>query len=103
MKPLFLILKKKYFDQIKSGQKTEELRAQTDYWAKRLVEREYSHIIFQLGYSKNAERMSVEYLGLEKRVITHEFFGPDPINVFVLKLGNIINGTLHTRQSLQTA
>lgn len=88
-KPLFLILKKKYFDQIKSGQKTEEFRLLTPYFVKRLVGRQYDSIIFQNGYAKTSPRLTVEYLGYDIRNVKQEFFGNDEVSVFVLKLGNV--------------
>lgn len=100
MKPLFLILKKKYFDQIKSGEKTEELRLMTPYWINRLVGKEFSRIVFQNGYAKTAPRIEIEYLGHELKNIKHEFFGNDPVAVFALKLGKIKYGTLHQAADL---
>lgn len=39
MKILTLHLKKRWYDMIKSGEKTEEYRAMTDYWLKRLYDK----------------------------------------------------------------
>lgn len=87
MKPLFIIIKKKYFDQIKSGEKTEELRLVTPYWVNRLANKTYSSVIFQNGYSANAPRIEHEFLGIEIKNIKHEFFGNDSVAVFAIKLG----------------
>jgi hypothetical protein len=89
MATLFLTVKKKYFDQILAGKKTEEYRIIKPYWVKKLVGKKYSHIIFQNGYSKKSPRLKAEYLGYEIRNIRHEFFGNEEVSVFVLKIGNI--------------
>ena len=61
---LHLNLYRKYFDQIAEGTKTIEYRDKTDYWKKRLENREYDVIKFRNGYAKNAPTMLVEYKGL---------------------------------------
>ena len=60
---LHLVLKRKYFDQIAEGTKTIEFRDKTDYWKKRLENREYDVIKFRNGYAKDAPTMLVEYKG----------------------------------------
>lgn len=90
MNILFVVIKKKYFDLIKSGQKKEEYRLITEYWKKRIEGRDYSHIIFQVGYSKTAERIKVVYEGYCKRYIKHEFFGNKETKVYALQLGKIV-------------
>ena len=62
-KILHLNLFRKYFDQIASGYKIFEYRDKTDYWKKRIENREYDIIKFRNGYSKNAPTMLVEYKG----------------------------------------
>ncbi len=61
---LHLNLYRKYFDQIVEGTKTIEFRDKTDYWKKRLENREYDVIKFRNGYAKDAPTMLVEYAGL---------------------------------------
>ena len=63
-KILHLNLFRKYFDQIAEGTKTIEFRDKTNYWKKRLENREYDVIKFRNGYAKNAPTMLVEYKGL---------------------------------------
>ena len=63
MKILHLNLFRKYFDQIAEGIKTIEYREMTDYWKKRIENREYDIIKFRNGYAKNAPTMLVEYKG----------------------------------------
>jgi ASC-1-like (ASCH) protein len=61
---LHLNLYRKYFDEIVEGTKTIEFRDKTDYWKKRLENREYDVIKFRNGYAKDAPTMLVEYNGL---------------------------------------
>jgi hypothetical protein len=90
MKPLFLILQKKWFDQIKSGEKREEYREAKPYWVNRIEGREYSHIIFQNGYASDAPRIEIEYKGYYKKKLKHEFFNNKQVTVYALKLGKIL-------------
>jgi len=59
-KVLHLILKAKYFKQIYEGTKTVEYRDFTKYWQRRLEGKQYTHIKFQLAYSKNPPTMLVK-------------------------------------------
>ena len=61
---LHLNLFRKYFDEIANGTKTIEYRDKTDYWKKRLENKEYDVIKFRNGYAKDAPTMLVEYVGL---------------------------------------
>lgn len=74
-KPLFLILKGTYFDQIIAGTKTIEYRDHTSFYTSRLMRdgkyRNFETVIFQEGYNKNARRMTVE---IEKVVLTGGLF-----------------------------
>ena len=49
---LHLTLKRKWFDMIASGEKTEEYREIKPYWEKRL-EKDYEYIEFRNGYGKS--------------------------------------------------
>lgn len=89
MNLLFIILKGEYFHQIAAGTKTEEYRITSEYWAKKIIDHHYSHIIFQLGYSATAPRMIIEYLGYEKKNISSVVYNGQ-VEVFALKLGKII-------------
>lgn len=91
IKPLFLILKKKYFDQIATGEKREEYREAKPHWVNRIEGRKYSHIIFQNGYATDAPRIEIEYKGWYKKKLKHEFFDNKAVTVYALKLGKIIN------------
>lgn len=89
MEKLFLVIKKKYFDEIKSGIKKEEYRLVKPYWEKKLIGKQYTHIVFQNGYNKNSPRIEAEYLCLKIKTIKHEFFGNEAVDVFALQLGKI--------------
>ena len=89
MAKLFMTIKRQYFDEIKAGTKTEEYRLVKPHWVNKLVGKEYTHIIFQNGYSRNAPRIEAEYLGYEVKNIKHEFFGNEDVSVFALKLRTI--------------
>ena len=60
MKILHLVLKRKYWERIYEGTKTTEYRDFTKYWQKRIEGKHYTHIKFQLAYSKNPPTMLVE-------------------------------------------
>ena len=77
-KILHLNLYRKYFDQIAEGTKTIEYRDKTDYWKKRIEDRDYDIIKFRNGYAKDAPTMLVEYGGY------------DITDRYEIKLGKII-------------
>ena len=66
IKPLFLVLKTKYFDQILAGTKTKEFREETEFFNGRFLTkdrqkfRRYNFVIFQNGYHKDARKITVE-------------------------------------------
>lgn len=79
MRTLSLVLKRKWFDMIASGEKTEEYREIQPYWWNRLTTvtdtedhytyREFIHydrVTFYLGYSKNRPSMTftIEEIGI---------------------------------------
>ena len=59
-KILHLVLKRKYFERIYNRTKLTEYRDFTRYWQKRLEGKHFTHIKFQLAYSKNPPTMLVE-------------------------------------------
>ena len=89
MKILIINIKRKYFDQIKNGEKKEEYRLITKYWIDRLENKEYDFIRFQNGYNRDSEKFIIEYLGIVKKEIQHEFFGDKSVQVFAIQLGNV--------------
>lgn len=100
MRTLNLVLKKKWFDMIASGEKTEEYRELKAYWWNRLsrvVETEdhytyreiihYDRVTFHLGYAKNRPSMT---FAIKEIVIDEgkEEWGALPGETyFVIKLG----------------
>ena len=49
---LNLVLKKKWFEMIEAGEKTEEYREIKLYWMKRIFKRRFSFVTFSYGYTK---------------------------------------------------
>ncbi|MGL4652641.1 hypothetical protein [Cetobacterium sp.] len=93
MKILTLNLKREYFEQIKSGIKTEEYRLCTPYWSKRLEGKTFDKILIKLGYPKNSEIEKIlefKYSGYEIKTIKHKHFGNDPVKVYAIKLESSI-------------
>ena len=86
MKILHLNLYRKYFDAIANGTKLFEYRQTTDYWKKRIEDKEYDMIKFRNGYAKNAPTMLVEYKGYSKVIRTGYGNGEE----YEIKLGKII-------------
>lgn len=87
MSNLVLPLKAEYFEAIKAGAKLEEFRLRTPYWRKRLEGRSFDRIVLTLGYparDDHARRLVLPWRGLRETVITHPFFGPDPVEVFAI-------------------
>lgn len=87
MKKLYLVLAYKWFDKIKYGEKTEEYRECKPYWDTRFWNNDYDVVVFQRGYSKNAERISFKV----NRIYCSG--KPNDLNlksVWVIELGEII-------------
>lgn len=91
MKILHLHVKKKYFDQIKSGEKKEEYRRMTPYWQKQLLlGPDFKWIMVYCGYPRRGDTgriIKFRYKGLMiKSGFIHPEFGDKPVNVFVIPL-----------------
>ena len=89
MKTLTLNLKTEYFNAIRDGSKTEEYRLVTDFWKKRLENREYDIVCICLGYPKkddNERRLTFPWQGYTVKTITHPYFGPSPVEVFAIRI-----------------
>lgn len=64
-KPLFLIMEKVWFDEIYSGRKKIEYRDDTPFYRSRFINkngqfRNYDSALLQIGYHKDAKRMTIE-------------------------------------------
>lgn len=106
MKILHLTLKKKWFDMIASGEKKEEYREVKRYWIQRLCDeveyetnygswegvfKKFTHVEFKNGYGKNAPSILVECNGITIGKAKPEWSDNWQGDVFIIKLGNIIN------------
>lgn len=60
---LLLRLKRKWFDAIVGGYKTEEYRKASEYWRSRIENRTYDTIMFRNGYGPTRPTVLVEYKG----------------------------------------
>lgn len=90
---LYLPLRAVYFDQILSGEKTEEFRRVTPYWSKRLEGRTYDGLVLTRGYPPRHDltrRLELPWRGLTRQTITHPHFGPAPVEVFAIRLTPLI-------------
>lgn len=104
---LFLILKTGWYNLIEDLIKPEEYRVQSLYWEKRLcisaVAKEimgqyiyryqfkpFKTVTFQLGYAKDARRMTFEFKGIEVREGNPEWGAEADTQYFVIILGNRI-------------
>jgi len=88
MKTLHLVLAYKWFDKIKSGEKTKEYREMKPYWNRKFgltLEKKYDKVRFQRGYAKNPETI---LFGIKK--IHQSWNKPNDLNlpnVWVIELG----------------
>ncbi len=96
MVTLNLTLKKKWYDMILSGEKTEEYREIKDYWKCRLMIwpssnfKHFDTIKFTNGYARNAPSFMIECKGIKigtaKPLWSDNWQG----DVFIISLGKII-------------
>lgn len=91
MKILYLTLKKRWFDLILSGEKTEEYREIKPYWQKRLTDKSYDRVVFRNGYAANAPQFAIELKSITQGVGRIEWGAEKDKICFILKLGAIIN------------
>lgn len=90
---LRLPVKREYFEQIKSGTKTEEYRIIKEYWSKRLI-KEYDEVWVTLGYPSSDETDKIikfKWTGYEIKKITHKEFGNKEVDVYAIQLEEKIN------------
>jgi len=89
MKILHLNLKKKYWEKINAGEKKYEYRRVTPYWEKRLATNRYDKILIKLAYPKKDDVTRIierPYRGWGQLEITHPEFGPDPVQVYAIRV-----------------
>jgi hypothetical protein len=85
---LYLSLKREYFDQVRAGTKPEEFRRVCPYWTKRLAH-PFTRISLTWGYPKGTDqerRVELPWRGMRKTTITHPLFGPEPVEVYAIRL-----------------
>lgn len=87
---LTLHVRKRWFDEIKSGSKKFEYRLVTDYWAKRLEGRKYNFVVVCLGYPARGDksrRLTFWWRGASKTVISSPEWGDIERDVYAIDLG----------------
>lgn len=99
MKTLHLILKKKWFDMIKSGEKKEEYRDISKHWTSRLansnffpmiIYKDFDTVTFTNGYAKDAPRFVIKFKGITQDFGNLNWGADKNKEYFVIKLGEII-------------
>ena len=95
MKILTLHLKKKYFEQIRDGQKTIEYRLCNPYWLKRIAHQteRFDEIHLKLGYPKRGDESRTlrrKWCGYYFDTITHEIFGQEQVKCICMRVGEKI-------------
>ena len=88
-KPLWLTLKREWFDMIASGKKKEEYREIKPYWDVRL-NKDYDFVIFRNGYAKDAPIMYVNLIDIRRGIGDMELGAPE-YEVYIIELGDIIH------------
>lgn len=91
MSDLILPLKGEYFDAIRDGSKVEEYRLANAYWTRRLEGRSFDRIVLTKGYPKRGDdsrRLVRQWKGFTRKTLTHPHFGPDPVEVFAIKVSH---------------
>jgi hypothetical protein len=91
MNILHLHVKSKYFDEIASGEKTEEYRLFKPYWIKRLRYYKFAKIVIYRDYPKKSnynQSNRIEKLWRSWRLmkIIHPEFGNNPVMVFAIRV-----------------
>lgn len=89
MKIIHMTLKKKWFDMILSGEKSEEYRTMKSYWQTRL-DGGYDAICFKNGYASSAPKFVIELKKIRGGLGKEEWGAPVGKQVYILELGKII-------------
>ncbi len=100
-RPLYLTLKKEWFDMIASGEKKEEYREIKDYWRKRLYEsdeitpKSFDKVVFKNGYSSDAPTMVVECMGIQEDLGMMSWGAEQGRCYYIIQLGKILFRSSH--------
>jgi len=86
---LYLTLKKKWYDMILSGEKTQEYRDIKPYWTKRLEGKHYTHVVFRNGYTTDSPSFKIELLNISRGIGDTKQGAPN-YKVYILELGSIV-------------
>ncbi len=89
VRSLILPLKREYFEAIRDGSKTEEYRVVGKYWRTRLEGKTFDRLILMLGYpafGDRSRRITLPWRGYTIKTITHPHFGPNPVEVYAIKV-----------------
>lgn len=81
---MHLNVKKKYFDEIKSGIKKEEYRMVCPFWDKRLKGKNFDRVFIKLGYPKKDDTdriLCFKFNGMKEKILIHKEFGFVPTKV----------------------
>lgn len=97
LRVLRLTLKKKWFDMIASGEKTEEYRTPSEWIFSRLIGKGYDVVEFSNGYGKHVPRVVVKYFGWHQGPGRPEWGGMWQNRYVVIRLGHVIS--LHNVQA----
>lgn len=95
-KILHLHLKSEYFHQIALGTKTYEYRKCSKYWHPRICNRSYDLICLHNGYPKRGDKSATlirKWDHFTIATITHEQFGPKPVQVYAIDVTHQLPGT----------
>jgi hypothetical protein len=90
MRTLHLTLKRKWFDLIKDGIKTEEYREIKPHWTKRLRDQEFDSVKFVNGYGCHRPSMVFILEGIREGIGRPEWGAPEE-RVFILEIGDRID------------
>ena len=87
MTDLHLHVKTIYFRQIESGEKVTEYRLASDHWINLLIDRKYNNVVIHNAFKPgDHNRLTFNYRGFVREIITHPHFGPDPVKVYAIPL-----------------
>lgn len=85
---LRLTLKRKWWEQIRDGEKDCEYRLVTDYWSKRLAHADFDEVHLCLGYPAADDESKIlkrKFIQVSIETILHEEFGDEPVEVFAIE------------------
>lgn len=92
LKSLSLNVKGQWFEQVKSGEKTEEYREVTPYWTRRLEGKEFKDIKYKYGYpvsTATSRILTLPWRGYRIiKGLIHPHFNNVPTDVYAIKLEN---------------